>query len=329
MARAERRGVPPGNVREHFLYKVYGITVASELRLPELVEVKGLNPDATIRFGVVPKALDHVKASWANCIASRSECLISVDGVASYHIQYGHSITIERRFALSGASSLGDVRSWLLGWVFATLLHQRGLLPFHVSAVKAPGGVWAFTGVSGEGKSTLAGYLQHRFGCELVSDDVSALDPTDTIPIINPGPKRLKLWPDALDFLELGSNRKIQDLSGSNKFQIAVDDNYVYYPPRLDGLVSLETVPNGTSPTIERLRGAEAFNVCMSAIYRPLLGFCFNEPDPIMNAVASLCREIQVYRFRRPRSFDSFDSSISILSELLKTPIHDSLPDYS
>lgn len=326
--RAERRGVRPRKRRERFFYKVYGITVESELRLPELVEVKGPNPDATIRFGTVPEALDNVKASWADCVASRSECLISVDGVASYHIQYGHSITIERRFALSDSSRIGDIRSWLLGWVFAALLYQRGLLPLHVSAVRAPGGVWAFTGEAGEGKSTLAGYLQHRFGCELVSDDVSAFNPISAAPIIYPGPKRLKLWADALDFLELGAKIKIRDLSGTEKFQLKADDNPVYYAPKLDGLVLLEAVPNGARSDLEKLRGAEAFNACLDAIYRPLLGSCFHDPGQITKAVASLCREVPVYRFRRPRCFDTFAENVSILSELIGTPSHDRVPDY-
>jgi len=225
LTHTERRGACSAEQRpgECFLYEVYGLTVKSEIELPELVTVKNRQPQVKIRFGQLPKMIDSVTEKWPWCTASDSEFRFNVKGVAGYHVARGQTITVERRLGLPQAVPTTDIRLWLLGTAFAALLHQRGLLPLHVSAVKAPTGLWAFTGNSGEGKSTLAGFLHQRFGYELVSDDVAVIDPNDTAPLIYPGPRKLKLWADALDRLNFNGYRRAQDMSNTDKYQIYLD----------------------------------------------------------------------------------------------------------
>jgi hypothetical protein len=82
--------------------------------------------------------------------------------------------------------------------VLAILLHQRGELVLHGSAVTCGGGAIAFLGVKGRGKSTLAAALYAR-GHRLVSDDVLVVaSGPDGEVMLKPGFPQLKLWPDVV-----------------------------------------------------------------------------------------------------------------------------------
>lgn len=319
LRQAERRGAPSESAQEEkrFLYKVYGLTVESQIELPELVTVENRKPQVQIRFGEVPSVLDHVIAKWPWCMASHSEFLFNIAGVASYHIIGGKEITIERQSEQPATVPAADIRLWLLGTAFAALLHQRDLLPLHVSAVKSPSGVWAFTGQSGEGKSTLAGFLHRRFGYELVSDDVAVIDSQGNDSIIYPGPRKLKLWNDAMDRLNFNGCKIARDLSNTDKFQIYLNSEGEYRPEPLHSLIVLESSPDESNATVERLHGIEAFNIVFCATYRFYMTQWFRQPECHMAEIASLCQQIRIYRFRRPRCVLNFESNLEPLVDLI------------
>lgn len=296
-----------------FSYQVYGLNVHSELELPELVPAKGTAADVTIRFGVVPETVENALGSWSWCTASRTEFIFTIEGVGRYHVADGCSITVDRRVGVSEGPPAADVRLWLLGSAFGALLHQRGLLPLHVSAVKTPHGVWAFTGDSGEGKSTLAGFLCRNHHWELVSDDVSVVDCVAGEVRIHPGPRKLKLWADALDQLNLPEGRRVRDLSNTEKFQLYLDAANQHEKLALNALVVLESVPDDQRPSLERLSGAEAFTACAGAVYRPGYHGLFKHPERAMADLIPLCQSIAVYRFCRPRSLSAFEENLQPL----------------
>ncbi len=88
------------------------------------------------------------------------------------------------------------LRLFILGPTLTVLLHQRGWLVLHGSAVAIDGGAVAFLGGSGWGKSTTAAAL-HARGHAIVADDVTAVRLDTDRPIVSPGFPRLKLWPEA------------------------------------------------------------------------------------------------------------------------------------
>lgn len=108
------------------------------------------------------------------------------------------------------------LRAFLLGAVLAVLLHQRGCLILHGSAVAIQGvagamAALAFVGHPGQGKSTLAAAM-HAGGSRFVADDLIAVPnwdeasptapkPAEAHPIIYPGYPQMRLWPQALEAL--------------------------------------------------------------------------------------------------------------------------------
>jgi hypothetical protein len=301
-------------------YRVYGLTVESELEIPELLPAKKSLADVVVTFGKARHRLEGTIAKTKWYQASRREFLMDIAGVARFHVEDGRRITIELSADAEQNIRAADVRLWLLGSAFGALLHQRGLLPLHVSAVKAPSGVWAFTGPSGEGKSTLAGFLQNRFGWTLVSDDVSVVDTERSRAFVHPGPQKLKLWADALQYLDFPNCSKVRDLSNTNKFQLYFSNDNGYDSEALRGLVMLDSLPETEAPRVERLRGSQAFGVCMKTIYRPSMENWFKRPEDGLKQLSQLCGKVPIYRFSRPRSLMDIERHMAPLLQLIANP---------
>lgn len=91
---------------------------------------------------------------------------------------------------------------FLLGTVLGTLLHQRGLVPLHGSAIDFNGHGIVFIGNSGAGKSTTSAAMQQR-GFPLLTDDICPIKVNSSFdPLILPGLAQIRLKPDS--FAKLG-----------------------------------------------------------------------------------------------------------------------------
>jgi len=139
---------------------------------------------------------DHRALTDARSRANSHEAWLGWPGVGRFRIREGREIVVEPAPGVDA----GTLRLFLLGPVRAVLLHQRGFLVLHASAVVLDGGAIAFLGAGGWGKSTLAAALNAR-GHALVADDIVAVRLQDKQPVVLAGVPELKLWPDAITAL--------------------------------------------------------------------------------------------------------------------------------
>jgi len=304
-----------------FSYQVYGLNLQSDLELPELLPTAALAVYVTICLGTVPKTLSGSRSVglWAEYVDTR--CLFRIHNVGRFLIEDGGSITVEpygsSETAHGAAAAMSDVRLYLLGSALAALLHQRSLLPLHVSAVLAKNGGWAFTGPSGAGKSTMAAWLSQGAGLPLISDDVSVVDVRSGSARLFPGPRKLKLWNDAVDFLNIERRRLIQDLSNTPKFQLYLPDGVPGTEFGLTGLVMLERAEPGEPAELIQITGIDRFRYCSRAVYRHYMAPWFRSKADYVQDVFQLAETIQVYRWRRPWSLEQLDQEVNPLRELL------------
>lgn len=176
-------------------YHAYGLRIASQLALPELMPHGGQGP-ADVQIGLVERDVlplpDASGDGW--CYRSAADALLCVAEVGCFQVRDGGEILV----AAEAQTPPEVARLFLLGAAMGVLLHQRGLLVLHASAVAIDGRALVFVGDSGAGKSTIAAALQAR-GYPVVADDVVALVvDRPGAPLVPPAFPQLKLWPDTV-----------------------------------------------------------------------------------------------------------------------------------
>jgi hypothetical protein len=183
-----------------FSYCAYGLNICSDLPLPELL-CHDLStapvPDAFVRLGKV-KLRPREERPRGGCFhVTPDEAYFFWEEFGTYLVRGGREIIVEPAVR----AREGTPRQVILGVALGVLLHQRGLLTLHASAVAVDGGAVAFAGGKRMGKSTRAAAL-HARGYPIVADDVVAVSLSNTEePMVLPGFPHLKLWPDAAAIL--------------------------------------------------------------------------------------------------------------------------------
>ncbi len=181
---------------QHF-YKAYGLTISSQIELPELEPSEPASVDVLITVGPIDLPKPSSETGTAFRFEARQQYL-------AWQTVGAFLITDACRIEVEPAPDVDDalLAFPLLGPVMALLLHQRGLLILHASAIAVGGKSAVFMGDKGAGKSTTASAMI-RAGHRLLTDDVVALELADR-PMIVPGFPQLKLAADAAAAIPLG-----------------------------------------------------------------------------------------------------------------------------
>lgn len=301
-------------------YRVYGLILQSDLPCPELLAATPERPaDIDVRLADLDDALDQGRseANGSDVRARMTPGLFafSIKDVARYQVEAGQRILVD---PAPGAAP-GDVRLWLLGTALGALLHQRGLLPLHVSAVALEGTAYAFCGDSGAGKSTLAAAL-HRQGLPLLTDDVGLAVPDGKQVTFHPGFPRIKLWRDALEHFDIDHRPLTRDLTRSDKFHLTLDtDSGFQVEPLPLGRLYLLERGEGEDVRIERVKGHATISLIQANTYRPGLIHRFGQAAAHLRQCAIVAQRVQVYRFRRPFRLDRLQPSLQLLRKHLQT----------
>lgn len=199
-------------------YRLYGLGVASNVALPGLAETGSAGAvDVLFHVGSFPPEAD-LRQIQGECPVFTSSfrgpngnplLLVWHSTQTGYYcFHYCEGLT----FLINGEGrevwarwrdpvTLEDATAFLLGQVFAFVLHVRGLACLHASAASVEGQAVLFLGDSGAGKSSTVAALAER-GCPVLTDDVSAIrkDPGGKLVLV-PGFPRVCLLPDSAEFL--------------------------------------------------------------------------------------------------------------------------------
>lgn len=246
-----------------FHYRAYGLTIESEIEIPELVEDNSCESQIFISFGSVPSQLPYIKKRGLLFQASFNDFLLHIKNIASYRVQNGSIITIEP----NNTASYDEVKLFLLGSVLGALFHQRRLLPIHGSAIKVGDEAIIITGNSAVGKSSIAAGLDAK-GFPVLSDDISVLSITGKDEFkLHPGTSHLKLWSDILDYFHYEDNLV--------KVRSQLEKYYTPTKEKIDPLDSVSirhivclTTKNTNGFSHEEIFGATKFSTLSFHTYR-------------------------------------------------------------
>lgn len=289
-------------------YSAFGLEFESILPIPELRNCR-LSSDQPIliKEAPLPPELKEGEAYDPYMQYCGQKCLYSFPKIGRYLIEDGCRITIDRE----PASDIKDVRAFLLGSVMGTLLHQRQLIPLHVSVVRTPAGLVAFTGESGAGKSTIAAILNKHLGWSIACDDMSVLQHGAEGPSLVGGVLRIKLWKDSLDLVEPRADAIEQDATRFDKYHVRLGSGISAEPGKLIAMIHLS---EGRELQLQRITGGRAGAVLLNAIYRPYLAGLFNDLDQLSSTILSSAACLQVFSLTRPKRADRLGDVVSVIA---------------
>ncbi|MET3208018.1 UNVERIFIED_CONTAM: energy-coupling factor transporter ATP-binding protein EcfA2 [Paenibacillus sp. PvR008] len=219
------------------MYTAFGLKLASELYLPELIPAApGAVEDVIIRQADLTAWSDQLEQ--ANFVMQGERFMFHIPDTAIYAVREGREIEV---CSYSGADP-DTVRLFVLGTCMGVLLMQRRILPIHGSAVVIGGRAYAFVGESGAGKSTLAAAFTQA-GYRMVSDDVIAVQATASETIVYPAYPQQKLGLESMLQLEVLQENKhghLRKLTGElNKYAVPTVDSFHNEPLPLGGVFEL------------------------------------------------------------------------------------------
>ena len=291
-----------------YRYEYSGLQVTANFALPEWAgfEAEEDWTEPQVRIVLEDVELPSSEFERYQVKVEPQEVFLCAPEIAHYYVRHGEAIRIRR----APDAKMREVRLFLLGFAWATLCYQRGLLPIHASVVEVNGGVVAFCGASGAGKSTIAAWLNKQ-GYPLVSDDLCCCDLSrEDSAHVWPSAGRLKLWRDALHVQGWSDDGLERDHFRTDKFHLTRPLRAGRASSALRAIYLLDW----GECSITRVTGMEALSRFVAAsVYRGRLLEEMGRVAGYWEQCAGLLRRTSVWEFRRPRNWESMDDVMTLL----------------
>jgi hypothetical protein len=261
--------------------------------------------ETRVKYGAIDLGIFGFNVEPGQSHIDADRFLLRTPAGLDYFYDKGNGITISR----GDQGDHSEEQLWLNGSVYSAVASINGFMPIHASAVANDGKVFAFTGPSGSGKSSLIAALG-GLGLPMFCDDTLILDLSDPDRIIClPGHKRLKLTRSAIEVTGAELEERVaRDL---DKYYARPPGGDVSSPLPLSELLFLE---QGSPPSIEPLSGSERFVRTQDEHYTAELFAAAQRFDrvAIFQHRARLARQISMARFVRPWDIRRFGEGVTL-----------------
>ena len=293
----------------HF-YQSAGLCIASEIGLPGLAHSEPrAAADIRVVRGDTPEVLDRPTAHGPTWQLNGDDFLLAVPGVARFHMSGDHTITVTP----ADGGDPADIPIFLLGSALGILLHRRGQIVLHASAIRVGDAAVLFCGASGAGKSTLAAALAQR-GYPLVTDDICTLSLDGAgAPRVHPDGRQLKLWAQAIDKLDLAAGRGLRVRPRLEKFYVAPPSEASAGSLPLGAVYALREARPPHAPGIEKPNIVDASLLLRRNAYRPQLVRRFEQRQQYFHAAAAIGNAAGTYHLTRRLDFNAVPETVKIL----------------
>lgn len=181
-----------GDATPH-IYRAFGMRIRSDIPLPELslAEADGAI-DLSIELAPTGRPLPTRDQGIVFDFSPSDHYMVWPE-VGAFRLEGTHRLVVEP----APEATTGYLAFPILGPIFGLLLHLRGLLVLHASAVRIGDSAAIFVGDKMAGKSTTAAAFV-RAGYPLLTDDLLAIDLSDPErPLILPAFAQIKLASDS------------------------------------------------------------------------------------------------------------------------------------
>ncbi|WP_435093007.1 hypothetical protein [Halorubrum sp. N11] len=295
-------------------YSAFGLTVRSDLDLPELPRQDGPAnepTDVTVTVGGVNRP----------GLAAATNGTVEHAGPTEYYLTYelvdvavrdGREIVVDPK---------GDVpreilRHVVLGPAFNHLLHQRGHFVLHASVVEVDGTAVAFLGDSGQGKTTTAmAFLLE--GHRVLSDDVATIVSGDTGPAVRGGYPAIKLDPAVVERFDVpvGEPQGISDARERHFYPLPYEQ-----PSEPVSLARVYVLEDANRLEITGMRPKTGIMKLIENTYTT--GLLSDDATAVSNfdRCADLASAVPVKHLRRPRDLNGLSRLVNQVIDDLDAP---------
>ncbi len=283
-------------MNETYSYHAYGLAVSSCLPLPEFVSHDGV-PEVTVCWGECtrnPPVQQENEWYYEN---TNGEAILCHGTVGQVVIRDGNKIVISP----TPGVKTRPLQLFVSGVAFAVVIHQRGGLALHASAVEIDGKTIAFMGSKGCGKSSLSAALYFT-GHRLITDDLMAVDCTCEPITVHPGYPQIKLTEETASALGCDYDSMVAVRPIQGKAGLIAKDGFASDSLPLGAICSLE---QGPTVQIEPLSQGDAFT---ELLHHSLL----KGDVPHFERCVRVASNVPFFRIMHPRS-------LSGLSDLAKS----------
>lgn len=313
LAPATDRSAGDGTSAAPHGYRAYGLAFRSDLVMPELRPDATGRADVAIRLRPIARPFPLAPAG-TTFEFGRDTHFLAWRSVGRFLIHGARQIDVDP------APDVGEplLRLPLVGPVMALLLHLRGMLVLHASAIAVGERSAIFLGDKQAGKSTTAAAMVAA-GHRLLTDDILAIDfPLAGLPRIAPGFPQIKLSLDAAaavvdDRLE----PQPPPFPGFEKRQHRLVDRFSHdrvAPSRIYVLT------RGDKAAVTPLAPGEALTALIRFSYVTRFGARALRGDAAvthMKQCAALAGAASVSRLEVPGSLDRLDEAVRLVEEEL------------
>ncbi len=285
-----------------FYYHAFGLNISSEIELLGMTEGSKLDKShVEIIIGEIH--LPPHEGSF-KYLVEQNDAYLWWDDIGKVKVTNGKKITID-------PIDENQIIPYILGPIMAILLHQRGFLVLHGSAVNISNVASALLGYAGIGKSTIAMNL-YKKGYPLITDDLLAIKfDEEGKPLIYPGYFHLRLSNDSYKDIKDSTYipKCITTITG--KAFCEASQGFSTDPIRLREIYLLK---NGDKIGIT---SADSQKDLLDLIRHSLAHRIFNDHDQINNLIqcANLINNVHIYRLITVHSFEDIPKLINLIEE--------------
>ncbi len=300
----------PGSSSNKPWRQVYGLSIASDLDLPELHAAPTADaPDIRIEQGAVPELTERDPNNVRAYVDGEpGHLVLDFPDKLRVLVSQGTTITYSR---YPGATD-SELRLYMLGSAMGAILMQRGHIVVHGNALVLPqfDGAAICIGDSGAGKSTTAIAMMQR-GYRILADDVC---PITAEGIALSGMPRAKMWDDTAQQLRIDTSSLARLRLDEAKFDLPLDPSQRGEPEPARAF--FELVPEDVDEvSVSPLSGTQKFMTLRNNIYRPEYLLPLKLEAEYLQRVAKIAASTPIFRVTRPTQGFDIDSVLDAILE--------------
>jgi len=293
---------------DHYYYKVFGLTIKSELELPELISISKFDKtDIEIQRGHIagpPIKVDNPIEGKSSILYNSKHFYLDMGDIAKVSLTHEENTVITTD--LYQEENANTMLAWIYGSVLTAALQLNNRFALHASAVAVDGALCLFCGRSGIGKSTLAAQLNLR-GYPIFSDDKCVLiwDKENQQYLAEPSLQIIRLWEDATD--KLGEQDFFTNptpvVNKLNKYQYIVnDDKVIKEPTPISKIHVIANLEEGGVLGMKEITGVRKIKILQTQTHRRNYVKGLGKTKVYWEFMDHLVKKVPVYLIMRPEN---------------------------